>query len=120
MNQSLFIRADEYQPSSTLINLINPYQPLSGSPAIHYKIRKQTVGQQRLDFLRESFRNLRSTGSVAPSSRFLCRAIAEKIDPLRAKVVVELGPCDGVITHFILKRLQPDAQMLILQLHERF
>ena len=78
------------------------------------------MGQQRLDFLRESFRNLRSTGSVAPSSRFLCRAIAEKIDPLRAKVVVELGPGDGVITHFILKRLQPDAQLLIFEINEAF
>ncbi len=78
------------------------------------------MGQQRLDFLRESFRNLRSTGSVAPSSRFLCRAIAEKIDPVRAKVVVELGPGDGVITHFILRRLQPDAQLLIFEINEAF
>ncbi len=99
--------------STTFINFV-------GQPCQSPQIRKQTVGQQRLDFLRESFRNLRSTGSVAPSSRFLCRAIAEKIDPVRAKVVVELGPGDGVITHFILRRLQPDAQLLIFEINEAF
>ncbi len=78
------------------------------------------MGQQRLDFLRETFRNLRSTGSIAPSSRFLSRAIVEKIDPDRAKVVVELGPGDGVITHFILNRLHPDAQLLIFEINETF
>lgn len=78
------------------------------------------MGQQRLDFLRESFRNLRSTGSVAPSSRFLCRAIVEKIDPVRAKVVVELGPGDGVITRYILERLHADARLLIFEINEAF
>ncbi len=78
------------------------------------------MGQPRLDFLRETFRNLRSTGSVAPSSRFLCRAIAGKIDPTRAKTVVELGPGDGVITHYILDRMQPDAQLLIFEINEVF
>lgn len=78
------------------------------------------MGQQRFDFLRETFRNLRSTGSVAPSSRFLCRAIAGKIDPSLAKVVVELGPGDGVITHYILKRLHPDGLLLIFEINEVF
>ncbi|MCA0236690.1 MAG: SAM-dependent methyltransferase [Bacteroidetes bacterium] len=75
---------------------------------------------QRLEFLRESIRNLRSTGSVAPSSRFLCRAIARKIDPVRARVVVELGPGDGVITHYILNRLEANAQLLIFEINEVF
>jgi len=75
---------------------------------------------QRLDFLRESIRNLRSTGSVAPSSRFLCRAIASKLDPERAKIVVELGPGDGVVTRYILDRLRPDARLFIFEINEVF
>lgn len=75
---------------------------------------------QRLDFLRESIRNLRSTGSVAPSSRFLSRAIVAKIDPDQAEVVVELGPGDGVITRYILDRLRPDAQLVIFEINEIF
>lgn len=81
---------------------------------------QNSIFQPRLDFLRESIRNLRSTGSVAPSSRFLCRAIASKIDPANARIVVELGPGDGVVTRFILNRLGPDAQLLIFEINEVF
>lgn len=76
--------------------------------------------QQRLDFLRESLRNLRVTGSVAPSSRFLCRRIVSKIDPARAKVVVELGPGDGVITHYILERIPADCRLLVFEINDIF
>lgn len=76
--------------------------------------------QQRLEFLRESLRNLRATGSVAPSSRFLCRRIVAKIDPAQARVVVELGPGDGVITHYILERLPADARLIVFEINGAF
>lgn len=76
--------------------------------------------QQKLDFLRQSLRNLRMTGSVAPSSRFLCRRIADKIDPEKTGVVVELGPGDGVITDYILKRLHPDSRLLVFEINDTF
>lgn len=79
-----------------------------------------TLVKQRIEFLRESLRNLRLTGSVAPSSRFLCRAIVSKIDPEKARVVVELGPGDGVITRFILDRLKPDSQLIIFEINPVF
>ncbi len=78
------------------------------------------MGKQRIEFLRESLRNLRLTGSVAPSSRFLCRAVASKIDPLNAQTVVELGPGDGVITRFILNRLRPDSRLIIFEVNPVF
>ncbi|MBX2893509.1 MAG: methyltransferase domain-containing protein [Saprospiraceae bacterium] len=81
---------------------------------------QQTPLYQRLDFLRESIRNLRLTGSVAPSSQFLCRAIVAKINPEKAAVVVELGPGDGVITRYILERLHPDARLVIFEINEIF
>jgi phospholipid N-methyltransferase len=75
---------------------------------------------QRIDFLRESIRNLKTTGSVARSSRFLCRRIARKIVREQAKVVVELGPGDGAITRYILNRLEPDAQVLVFEINGVF
>lgn len=75
---------------------------------------------QRINFLRESIRNLKTTGSVARSSRFLCRRIAGKIDPAQASVVVELGPGDGAITRHILDRLRPDAQVLVFEINDVF
>ncbi|MBK8554291.1 MAG: methyltransferase domain-containing protein [Lewinellaceae bacterium] len=79
------------------------------------------MGQNpHVDFLRESLRNLRTTGSVARSSASLCRALVENIDPLKAKVVVELGAGDGVITEFLLNRLAPDARLLVFEINEIF
>lgn len=76
--------------------------------------------QQRIHFFRESLRNLRSTGSIAPSSRFLCRAIVRKIDPHKAKVVVELGPGNGVVTRYILRRIGPSARLYIFEINDVF
>jgi phosphatidylethanolamine/phosphatidyl-N-methylethanolamine N-methyltransferase len=81
-----------------------------GNPILH----------RRIEFLRESLRNLRLTGSVAPSSRFLCRAIVGKIETVPEQIVVELGPGDGVITRYILERLQPDARLVIFEINEVF
>lgn len=78
------------------------------------------MGKHRIEFLRESLRNLRLTGSVSPSSRFLCRAVANKIDPAKAKTVVELGPGNGVITRFILDRLSPQARLVIFEINPVF
>lgn len=78
------------------------------------------MGKHRIEFLRESLRNMRLTGSVSPSSRFLCRAVANKIDPAKAKTVVELGPGNGVITRFILDRLSPQARLVIFEINPVF
>jgi len=50
----------------------------------------------------------------------LCRAITSKIDPLKAKTVVELGPGDGVITRFILDRISPDTRLVIFEINPVF
>lgn len=59
-------------------------------------------------------------GSVAPSSRFLCRAIVDKINPETAEIVVELGPGDGVITRYILDRIKPNAKLVIFEINTVF
>lgn len=83
-------------------------------------LKAKKLGKHRIEFLRESIRNLRSMGSVAPSSRFLCRAVANNIDPQKAQVVIELGPGDGVITRYILERLRPDARLIIFEINPVF
>jgi phospholipid N-methyltransferase len=76
--------------------------------------------RRQLGFLKESIKNMRMTGSIAPSSRFLCRNIVSKIDPDTASVVVELGPGDGVITKYLLRRLRPEARLLVFEINEVF
>jgi phospholipid N-methyltransferase len=75
---------------------------------------------RKLGFLRESIKNIRLTGSIAPSSHFLCRKIISKINADEAHVVVELGPGDGVITKHILNHLHKDARLLVFEINEVF
>ena len=63
---------------------------------------------------------MRSTGSVTPSSRFLCRSVVSNIDPTQASVVVELGPGDGVITRYLLDRLDLHCKLIIFEINEVF
>lgn len=66
-------------------------------------------------FLREGLRHLRTTGTITRSSPALCRAAIDRIDFNKAKCIVELGAGDGVITKYILERLQPDAKVIAFE-----
>jgi phospholipid N-methyltransferase len=75
---------------------------------------------KHIDFLLEGVKNIRATGSIARSSTYLCKHIAEKIDPAKGKVVVELGAGDGVVTKYLLERLAPDARLLVFEINDVF
>jgi phosphatidylethanolamine/phosphatidyl-N-methylethanolamine N-methyltransferase len=76
--------------------------------------------RQHFDFLKEGIKTLRTTGSIARSSATLCRHLAQTIDPARAKVVVELGAGDGVLTHYLLSRVGPDTRVVVFEINEVF
>lgn len=59
-------------------------------------------------------------GSVVPSSRFLVKDLMAEIDWDRARVVVEFGPGVGTITREVLKRMQPDATLVVIELNQDF
>jgi phospholipid N-methyltransferase len=59
-------------------------------------------------------------GSVVPSSRFLVRDLMGQMDWDRARVLVEFGPGVGTITREVLKRMRPDAVLLVIELNEDF
>ena len=71
-------------------------------------------------FLRESFKSIRSTASVVPSSRFLTAALCEHIDFHRARVIVEFGPGTGAVTNGILSRMRPDAVLYAIDMNPSF
>jgi phospholipid N-methyltransferase len=74
----------------------------------------------KLAFFRESLRNLRTTGAIARSSRFLVKEMLKPIDFQNAKVIVELGAGDGVLTFEILSRMSPDAKLLCFEINPQF
>lgn len=75
---------------------------------------------KELHFLRTSLRSLRTTGSVTPSSPYLCRRIAQIIDADRPCVIAELGAGDGVITQYLLQRMHPDSCLLVFEINPEF
>ena len=71
-------------------------------------------------FLRESFKSIRSTASVVPSSRFLTAALCEHIDFHRARVIAEFGPGTGAVTNGILARMRDDAKLYAIDMNPSF
>lgn len=59
-------------------------------------------------------------GSMIPSSRRLIRTLLAPVDWERARFFVEYGPGVGTITRHILKRMHPDAQLLVLEINQDF
>ena len=59
-------------------------------------------------------------GSVIPSSRFLVKHLLNQIEWDRARVLVEFGPGVGTITREMLKRMRPDAALLVIETNQEF
>jgi phospholipid N-methyltransferase len=73
-----------------------------------------------LNFLKESFRNIRTTGSITRSSKYLVREMMVPINFKEAKVIIELGAGDGVLTVELLNRMSPDALLLCFEINVEF
>lgn len=70
----------------------------------------------KIDFLKTGMKNLKTVGAVTRSSKFLCKKSISFIDFSEAKVIVELGAGDGVVTKHILKNMRPDAKLLAFEI----
>src|SRR5581483_4946971 len=72
-------------------------------------------------FVREYRRHFKTTGSILPSSRFLGRALASELAGSRGPChILEVGPGTGAVTRQILKALQPDDRLDLVELNDRF
>lgn len=70
----------------------------------------------KIDFLKTGIKNLKTVGAVTRSSKYLCKKSISFIDFSEAKVIVELGAGDGVVTKHILKKMRPDAKLLAFEI----
>ncbi len=73
-----------------------------------------------IEFFKEGIKNLKTIGTLTPSSKFVCKEMVSFIDFSTATVIVELGAGDGVITKHILKGMRPDAKLLVFEVNEAF
>lgn len=74
-------------------------------------------------FAREFRRNFHTTGAIAPSGRFLARALTR---PLRAdsngrpRRILEVGPGTGAVTDHMVRALGPLDQLDLVEANESF
>lgn len=81
---------------------------------------RPTWRKQSALFAKNFFRHPRMLGSIIPSSRFLTRRLLREVDWGRARVLVEYGPGVGTFTGEILRRMRPDATLIVLETNPDF
>jgi phospholipid N-methyltransferase len=62
----------------------------------------------------------KNVASVTPTSSFGVRRVCGKIDFGRNKTIVEYGPATGVFTRFLLRRMRPDASLILIEINKSF
>lgn len=73
------------------------------------------------DFIRESRRHFRDTGSLLPSSRFLAHSlIAELRRPRQPGRILEVGPGTGSVTAQIVRHLLPGDHLDVIEINPQF
>lgn len=75
---------------------------------------------QLLLFARNFVKHPKMLGSVIPSSRFLIQEVLAPIDWDRADVIVEYGPGVGTFTSELLRRMRPDARLVVMETNRDF
>jgi phosphatidylethanolamine/phosphatidyl-N-methylethanolamine N-methyltransferase len=71
-------------------------------------------------FATEALADYKTTGAVAPSSRYLASAMLEPLSLKPGCVVVELGAGTGVMTRALLDTLPADATLMAFEINLRF
>jgi phospholipid N-methyltransferase len=73
------------------------------------------------DFIREMRRDFRNTGAILPSSPFLGRAMTVHLrGPRPPARILEVGPGTGAITAAVLRRMQPEDRLDVVEINPRF
>jgi phospholipid N-methyltransferase len=88
--------------------------------AFFVKILKNNILSKRIDFFKVAMKSMKTSGTIAPSSRFLAKKMLDKIDFSSCKVLVELGAGNGAITHQILKKINPETQLICFEVNDYF
>lgn len=65
-------------------------------------------------------KNIRTTGAVYESSRYVSRRITNEININEAQIVIELGAGSGNITESILLKLHPDSLLYCFEIEPQF
>ncbi len=82
--------------------------------------------RDHLTFFKQFRERFKTTGAIAPSSRFLASAMTKpmkqvlKTPDAPPQRILEIGPGTGAVTRSIVKRLRPKDQFDLVELNETF
>lgn len=65
-------------------------------------------------------KNIKTTGTIAPSSKVLIKRLLAPVEFDDAACIVELGPGNGCVTRTILERMRADCKLICLELNNDF
>jgi len=71
-------------------------------------------------FIRSWIENPKIAGAIAPSGRFLARALAQCVNPAAPGPIIELGPGTGPVTQALLARGVPRSKLVLVEYEKRF
>ena len=88
-------------------------------------IKKQNVKfkekiRSHYDFFKTAMEDIKTTGSIASSSRFLVQKIVEGIPFEKLHLIVELGAGMGTITQGLLQAMRKDQNLYAYEINEDF
>lgn len=81
-------------------------------------VQQKTKKNKNLTFLKVALKDIRTTGSVTSSSKYLIKKMLSPINFKTAKNIVEFGAGEGCITNELLKKVQLDTHILSFELNE--
>ncbi len=71
-----------------------------------------------MKFFKEAIKNIKTSGSIRPSSKYLIKKCLQHVDFESAKVILEFGVGDGCITEEILTKVNPSCRVIALEINE--
>jgi phosphatidylethanolamine/phosphatidyl-N-methylethanolamine N-methyltransferase len=71
-------------------------------------------------FFKRVLANPIQVGYLVPSSGFLTRKTARRIDFSKPRIVIELGPGEGCHTRQIVRRMNPESRLILVELDGHF
>jgi phospholipid N-methyltransferase len=75
---------------------------------------------KRIAFFKEAVKNIKTSGSIMPSSRFLIKKMLHNIDFSKDLILVEFGPANGIITTEIIKRMSKNSKLICFEINPVF
>ena len=75
---------------------------------------------KKFNFFKEAVKNYKTSGTIVPSSKYLANKMLSEINFSTAKVIIELGPGNGAITHAILDKIQPNTVLICFEINDAF